>query len=375
MRRVLAAVALLAVAVGCGKLPPVSVHPDDRSPERILPLWQVKLDEHPVLAFFPKEFASPAYANDGKLVIAGSDAGVLVGVNAKTGAVKWRFKTDGKIRSAPVVQGIYAYLGAMDGKLYKLDARYGVAAGQQWPFETRGAITSRPTVDEDRVYFRNNENRLYAVDRKTGRYVWEATRPRVDELTITGEASPLSAHGLVFSGFDDGVLLALSPETGATVWSKSLAGTETKFVDVDTSPITMGETVYAGSFASGLYALAAKSGAVSWWFKRRGVKSPAHDGTYLYVSTIDGELSALDPLTGQPVWTTLFPEAELSEPSLADDKVIVGTGKSVAVVDAATGRVLGRVGSDDGQAATAVSERGLLHYVTNAGALVGARLQ
>lgn len=373
MKRLLAACVLVS-GLGCGAFPPVAVHPDDAPAGRLSPLWQVQLEEHPVLAFVPKELAWPSYANGGQLVLAGSDRGTLTGVDAATGRVRWQFATQGKIRAAPRVVGIHAYLGGMDGKLYKIDARNGNPAGHQWPFETRGAISTQPTVDEKHAYFRNNENRLYAVDAKTGRYAWEVARQRNEELTITGESTPVVHGDLVYCGFDDGVLLAVSRDAGATVWSKSLAGAETKFVDVDTTPVVADGTVYAGSFASGLYALDARTGGVGWWMNARGIQSPAYDGTYLYVTTVDGVLSALDPKTGAPVWQAAFPKAELSPPTLVDDKLLVATGRSVAVVDAGSGRVLARMGADDGQASQAVSANGLVHFVTNSGALIGARL-
>ncbi|MBT9558841.1 MAG: PQQ-binding-like beta-propeller repeat protein [Myxococcales bacterium] len=371
--RIVATLAASLVSLGCGVFPPVEVHPDDRPPEAIQTTWRAVLNEPAVLAYRPKEYATPAYAHGGKLVMAGSERGTLVAANARDGRVAWRYQTGGKLRGRLTVSNDSVYFGATDGRLYRVETSSGSLAWDR-PFDTRGAITAAPAVGGGRVFFRNNENRLYAVDAAKGTYLWDQGRGRREDLGITGEGSPTIAGEVVLAGFDDGSLSAMRVTDGASLWSVNIGGRETRFTDVDTTPVVIGDQVYAASFATGLYAVGLKHGGITWFHEGRGVQSPAADSRFLYVSTVDGELSALDPVKGAVAWTLELPWASLSAPVVAGDRIFVATGQGFVMADAATGRVLSRFSTDDGLVAPVASQAGQLHFVTNGGSLIGARL-
>ncbi len=361
------------IALGCGVFPPVEVHPDDRPPEAIQTTWRAVLNEQGILAYRPKEFATPAYAHGGKLVMAGSERGTLVAAGARDGRVAWRYQTGGKLRGRLAVSGDSVFFGATDGRLYRVETESGNLAWER-PYETRGAITAAPTVGGGRVFFRNNENRLYAIDAAKGTYLWDQGRGRSEDLNITGEGSPTIAGDVVLSGFDDGSLSAMRVNDGASVWSVNIGGRETRFTDVDTTPVVIGDQVYAASFATGLYAVGLKHGGITWFYDRRGIQSPVADARFLYVSTVDGDLSALDPVQGVAAWTLELPWASLSAPVVAGDRVFVATGQGFVMADAATGRVLSRFSIDDGIMAPIAANAGQVHFVTNGGSLIGARI-
>jgi outer membrane protein assembly factor BamB len=51
-------------------------------------------------------------------VLVGTQDGVVVALNAHTGAVLWDFKTAGKITGSPIVAGDTMYVVSHDGTLY-----------------------------------------------------------------------------------------------------------------------------------------------------------------------------------------------------------------------------------------------------------------
>ena len=135
------------------------------------------------------------------------------GVPALTGE-KWRFKTDGPVRSSPVVVDGLAYVGSDDGFFYAIE----VATGKEaWQFKTRGAVQSSATVKGGSVYFGANDGRLYALDAKSGELCWKLTVPGCRSVG----GSPVVAYGSVFAfmggaGYKTG-LVAANAETGEQI--------------------------------------------------------------------------------------------------------------------------------------------------------------
>ncbi len=352
----------------------IDVHYDDRDPApRIQTVWQVQLDEIEPVAYYPKQTSSPAYGANGRIVVAGSNRGEVVAADAQSGRVRWRFATKGKVRGTPVIDGKAVFVGATDGKLYRLDLGSGA---EDWdaPYGTQGAITSKPALGGGKVVFQNNQNRTYAVDAKTGVYAWDQGRPRPEFLTIQGDGGPVISGGSVFAGYEDGYLVAMRLDDGATIWSKSLAADQRQFIDVDTRPVVHGDTVFAASFAVGLYAVGAKHGNVRWLHRARGVQTPAMGDRYLFATTGAGRVLALDPKTGKVQWSARLDYGELSGPTIVGDNLFVPTGNGVVLFDAARASAVARISPDYGQTGAVVTTGGWLHMVTNGGTLVGARL-
>jgi outer membrane protein assembly factor BamB len=86
--------------------------------------------------------ASPAVYNG--MVYAGtSDSSRFLGLDAKTGRLKFNFDAKAYMFSSPSIAGDVAYVGDHNGKLYAIDAKTGKAL---WEFQTEAAKTDRLKV-------------------------------------------------------------------------------------------------------------------------------------------------------------------------------------------------------------------------------------
>ncbi len=81
-------------------------------------------------------------------------------VNIKTRQEKWKFKTEGEVRSSPAIADEVVYFGSEDSHLYAVDIKTGQ---QKWKFKTGGWVSSSPAVADGVVYFGNTDGHLYAV--------------------------------------------------------------------------------------------------------------------------------------------------------------------------------------------------------------------
>ena len=179
----------------------------------------------------------------------------------KFNAVKWRFKTSGRVISSPAIVSGVVYVGSTDGNLYALDASAGTL---KWKFSTESWVTSSPAVDSGNVYFLSYDSNFYSVDAVSGQLKWK--------FRTGGEKRYAGKH-----------LHHLQPaaETMPDPWDFYLS-----------SPSVWNSHVYFGSGDGNVYALDGNSGSLKWKFQTGDVihSSPAIvDGT-LFVGSWDSYL-------------------------------------------------------------------------------------
>ena len=68
------------------------------------------------------------------------------------GGIRWRFQTDGPVRSSPAVTATTVYIGSNDGHLYALDRQSGTL---RWKTAALGQLSASPAeVTQDFVAFK-----------------------------------------------------------------------------------------------------------------------------------------------------------------------------------------------------------------------------
>ncbi|MFY9571658.1 MAG: PQQ-binding-like beta-propeller repeat protein, partial [Blastocatellia bacterium] len=101
--------------------------------------------------------SSAAIANG--VAYVGSQSGELTALNLSNGSVRWKYKATGPIgESSPCVSGGVVFIGDLNGTLHAV--RDGKAV---WTFKTNGEIKSSPVVVGDRVLIGSYDEHLYCV--------------------------------------------------------------------------------------------------------------------------------------------------------------------------------------------------------------------
>ena len=137
-------------------------------------------------------------------------------------------------------------------------------------------------------------NRLFALSQSTGATVWGPVGlPGVyfwNGLTY--------ANGRLFTLNFDGLVRAFTAATGASIWSRQMPG-----YWHDAEPVAYGGLVFAtGNYGSA--ALDQATGAVQWSRPIYGERaSPAVTSEGFYLIPSSGPARALNPLTGEDLWT------------------------------------------------------------------------
>jgi outer membrane protein assembly factor BamB len=237
--------------------------------------------------------SSPAYA-DGLLLVGAGD-GRLYAVDARSGKVRWRLQTAGRIRSSPAVAGGVVYVGSADGTFYAADLQSG---RERWRFDTEGhalesgkfgfdrrTIQSSPAVAGDLVVFGARDGFLYALDRTTGRERW-----RYDHKVSWVNGSPAIADGVVYVGTSDTRFVhALDLAHGTERWRFSAKGL------VWSSVAVAGDAVVVSEGGGLVHVLDRATGKERWQVELgAGIfSSPVVVGDAIYVGSHDGGVYAL----------------------------------------------------------------------------------
>ncbi|MCZ6636044.1 MAG: PQQ-binding-like beta-propeller repeat protein [bacterium] len=289
---------------------------------------------------------SPVMA-DGQVVIGTQDedrpnSGSLVALDAREGALRWRYEAGGSIKLAPAFEDGRVFAVTVTGQVMALDAADGTGL---WTYQL-GDFSERwvymaPLAWKGRLYV-GMSSHFVALDQDTGTVVWMR-----DDLGktdwIASFPSPAAWDAYVVIGFygQPTNLVVVDAATGRTVW----ANDEDKSFRVTASPVVGADgTIYAVSGRTQVRAFEAETGRVEWdasLDQTRCMATPALAEDRLFVPSGDGVLHALDTASGQVLWTW-----EVGE-SLASYTPYVRGGHGALVSPVVVGQTV-YVGAADG---------------------------
>ena len=287
------------------------------------PLW---VSTH-VLSTGEGTFGIQPQAADGRVYLAsqygiGPGGGVLIALNASTGAVLWKFNTvlgpDSGVQSLGLGSG-----GAWETPLVGGDGSVTYGIGN--PYQTPASALAHPSAQ---LYTNSDVN----LDAATGRLRWYYQGVPNDFKDYDMQASPISASigrvPVVIGGGKMGYVYEMSAETGKLLWKTPVGehnGHDNDSLDALKHSITLKVpyTILPGSLGGVLTNMALA-------------------GTSVYVATIDvpltyttltepsatkptgkvgGELEALNLTTGKVEWDTKVVSVPLGAATVSDDLV------------------------------------------------------
>ena len=201
--------------------------------------------------------------------------GVVHAVDARTGKLRWTFKTEAEIHSSANIVGDRLLIGSYDEHLYRLSASTGALL---WKLQTAGYVHSTPSIQENTVYVSGCDEHLRAIDIATGTQRF---------------AVPLQNY------------------TGA-------------------STAVIGNDAYVGTFGNEVLGVNLARKVVRWRYRHRAREMPFYSSAAIGSDRIvvggrDRAVHGISRSNGRPLWTFQARGRVDSSPLIVDGRVFVGS--------------------------------------------------
>ncbi|MGB5832319.1 MAG: outer membrane protein assembly factor BamB [Thiohalocapsa sp.] len=291
----------------------------------------------------------PAVAN-GRLYAADPN-GKVVALSPNDGRTLWERKTKFQFSGGPDVRGETLILGTTNGELLALSTRNGA---QQWRAQLNSEILSIPRIIDDLVVVHTVDDTVYGIELSDGTERWRFAYP-APVLTLHGSSTPVPTGEGIIVGFSGGKLVHLEPEQGAPLWETTVTPPSgrselDRIADIDADPVVVGDIAYVATYNGDLAAVDVVTGSILWRRELSAHAGLSADATALYVTDSDDNLWSADPTDGAGRWRQEgLANRRLTAPSLLGNYLAVGDLEGyVHLISRRDGRLLGfeRVAKD-----------------------------
>jgi outer membrane protein assembly factor BamB len=271
----------------------------------------------------------------------------------------WRFKTEGEVKSTPIIDSNIVYVGSNDGNIYAID----LYSGQQfWAYKTDDSVEAAPLYINGIICAGTTGGILYAIDAVTGTFQWKYETGGQILGAANWTYSPDNRNIWIIVGSYDNCLHCVNSRNGKLIWkyesgnyingSPSIEGQFAVFGGCDevihvisltdgkqekkieggsyiaaSAAIADGQ-IYVGNYDNVFIRADIDSGEILWKYTESDspfFSSPAIDQNYVVVGSRDEHVHCISRNQGKKIWT--FPtlgEVD-SSPVICGDKVIIGS--------------------------------------------------
>ncbi len=213
-----------------------------------------------------------------------------------------------------------------------------------WKFKTDGSIKSSPVIVGDCVFIGSSDANVYSIDLESGRQIWSY------DTNDVVEATPCVVNGVVFIGSSNNILYALDANNGTLKWQYQTEGKILGAANWTYSPDGSGVWILAGSYDNILHCVDSKSGEVIWTYKTNNYinGSPAVENNKAVFGGCDALIHVVSLANGENLTEIDSGSFIAASPAFLDGQVYVGNYENVFIkVDIATDQIVWKyTGSD-----------------------------
>ena len=137
----------------------------------------------------------------GDFVTWGTYGNEVLGAEVSKAKVSWVYRDrQFPFMASPAVSESTVYAGCRDKKIHAISRKTGKGV---WKYKTRGRVESAPILFHDALVCGSNDGRLYALTLEEGELLWKL------DLGESIVAAPSFADGFILVGSEDGTLFAV----------------------------------------------------------------------------------------------------------------------------------------------------------------------
>ncbi len=318
----------------------------------------------------------PALA-DGRVYTA-DPAGDVRAFDAASGRVLWRLDTGLRLSGGPGHGEDTLVIGSLDGEVLAINPDSG---SERWRARVSSEVVSAPAVGQGVAVVRSLDGRVFGFSITDGSRRWVYDRG-LPSLTLRGSSAPVIQGRNVYVGYDSGEVVALALADGSQQWEQRVAEAEgrselDRMVDIDGELVVTPGELYAVSYKGEIMAMDPASGRPLWTRDVASFTGLSLDGDRLLLSDVRGTVWALDRRSGAAMWRQDgLAHRWLTTPAVHGDYAVVGDFDGYLHwlrLDNGELAARTRLGRKAIRATPQVAD-GVLHAVTSDGKLAAFRL-
>lgn len=249
--------------------------------------------------------------------------GYLYALNLADGTEKWKYQTEPGFYASAAVRDGRVYIGDAEGRFYCLDAATGEL---KWGFSSKAEIDSSANFWRDRVIFGSQDATLYCLNAATGEKVWEYTI--ADQI----RCFPTIADDRAFIAGCDSKLHVVDLATGqgsANLDIEAPTGNAPALLLKADASALSADMLYFGTEGETFFGINWRKSEIVWRYRNPQRAFPYRSSAavtpgFVVVGGRDKLIKALDPATGEPLWTFATKSRVDSSPVIVGQRVFVG---------------------------------------------------
>ena len=197
------------------------------------------------------------------------------------------------------------YVTSGFGVIIALDA---VTGAEIWRNSTFAPMQSAPTIDNGRLFAVSDDNELFALDADSGETLW-TYQGIIESARMLTAPSPAVVDDVVISPFSSGEIVALRVQNGTVLWQDALSATGNltplaTLNDIAAGPVIVDGYVFATSQSGSLAAFDLRTGQRVWAQPAGSLGFPMVAGDFIYTVTTEGEVACMSKTDGTVIWLT-----------------------------------------------------------------------
>ena len=348
----------LLLLAGCSSLFE-SAKPKTRDPNKLVEFKQsARLDVrwHQDAGSAGDSVLQPAVTRD---AIYAANAREVIRLDRVTGKQAWRVESGFAITGGVGAGEGLVLVGGAKGDV----AAFGEDGKLRWKAKVSSEVLSAPQAANNMVVVRTGDGRIAGLSVADGKRQWLYERA-TPALTVRSHAAGVTIkRGIVYAGFAGGRMALLNVSSGALLWEVSVSqprgNTELERIsDITSLPVVDDEEVCAVAFQGSVACFELAQGNPIWSREISSDKGLALSRKYVFVTSANGEVSALDKNSGSSLWKSDdLTLRRTSAPLLVGDYVAVGDYEGyLHLLKGEDGGMAARFRADGGTIATAPQE-------------------
>jgi outer membrane assembly lipoprotein YfgL len=310
----------------------------------------------------------------GHVVTLASTDGVVVALDARSGADLWRTSLGEPLSAGVGSDGKWTAVVSRSNNLVAMEA-----GRELWRKPLQTQTFTAPLIAGNRIFVLSADRSVSAYDAATGRRLWIQSRP--GEPLVLRQSGVLLAVGDTLVVGLSGRLVGFNPDNGSVRWEAPLAsarGTNDveRLVELVGRVSRVGDSVCARSFQAAVGCVNTARGTVAWTQLAAGTEGIHGDSELIFGAESNGSVLAWKRADGTRAWTSdRLKFRKLTAPLVLGRSVVVGDDAGlVHLLSRDDGSPLNRLTTDaSGIAAAPVVAADTLVAVTRNGGIYGFR--